>query len=401
MYAASAARLEVLRTGGPQTYGYVEAWFAGSAITVTDENGAQTTHLPLHSDGQNEVAVDGTAPGPRRTLSCTLAPQSGLFDVLARLGVTLRAYTAVRYLDGSVETEPQGRFDVDVTTIGYAANGTISITAPDFWQRIVNARFFTPRAATKNATARAQIASLVTEVVGGTVTDTSTSTATVPAQTWDRDRAQAIQDVAKAASIDFYFDRNGNPCIRDVPVLNPTGSVLTIDASETGILIDAARERNRQKTYNIVVVTGVAADGSSPFAPQYVWDNDATSPTYAGSGTGSGATPPAANTAGAFGQRPYFYSSPLLRSTTQAIAAGQTILARVTALESQLTLTSVPAPMLDDGDTILVTLPGDDSLSVGVTEVHLIDSFTVPLVPHKNAMPISTRSTRPDDTSGA
>ncbi|HEU5026597.1 MAG TPA: DUF5047 domain-containing protein [Spirillospora sp.] len=399
-YPSLANRLDMLRTGGGTVYGYVEAWYAGSAITVDDEDGRPTTRLPLHADGSNQVSVDGSAPGPRRSLSCTLAPLPGLFDALARTGVELRAYTALEYLDGSVDVEPQGRFDVDVAQVSYAPGGAIQLTAPDRWQRIVKARFFTPRASTKNATARSQIASLITEVVGVTVSDEATSTATVPAQTWDQDRAQAIQDLAKAASLDVFFDRNGIPVMRDVPVLDVPGSVLTIDASETGILIDANRERNRQKTYNIVVVTGAAADGTSPFAPQYVWDTNALSPTYAGPGTGAGSLPPPPSSDGSYQQVPYFYPSPLLRNTTQAQAAGRTILARVTALEAQLTLTSVPAPMLDDGDTITALLPGDDALSAGVTEWHLVDGFTVPLVPHKDPMPITTRSTRPDDTSG-
>lgn len=393
MYAVSQRRLDMLRTGGGTVYGYVTATYAGEPVTVTDEFGEQTAHLPLHAEGTNQVAVDGATPGARRVLTATLAPTPGLFEALARPGVELAAYTAIRYLDGSVETEPQGRFDVDVARVGYGSAGMIGLTAPDRWQRIVNARFVVPRASTKSATVGAQIASLLTEVVGGSVTDLATSTATVPAQTWDRDRAQVIQDLAKAAAIDVFFDRNGSPVIRDVPALDPASVALTIDASETGILVDADRERNRQKTYNVVVGGGSAADGTAPFTPQVAWDNASTSDTYAGPGAGVGAVTdlPPASEAGPFGQRPTFYSSPLLTTATQAQTACRTILARVQGAAAQLTLTSIPAPFLDDGDTILVVLPD------GTREVHIINSFTVPLVPHKNPMPISTRSTRPDD----
>jgi hypothetical protein len=401
MYTTTAAWPEILRTGGGWWYGYATATYAGEPIRVDDGDGGLTDHLPLHVDGSNEVPVDGSTPGSRRTLTATLAPIPGLFDALARIGVELRAYSAVRYLDGSVESQPQGVFDVDVARTGYAANGSISLTGVDRWQRVVNGRFFKPRASAHGVTVRAQIATLLTEVLpaGTLVQDLATSTATVPAQTWDRDRDKAIQDLAAAASLDVFFDRNGGPVIRDAPLLAPLAPTFTIDASETGLLIDADRERSRQKTYNIVVVNGQAVDGSAPFATQYVWDNDPTSATYAGSGTGAGSSPPAASTAGSMGQRPTFYSSPLLRNTTQAQAAGRTILQRVLGLEAQLTLSSVPVPMLDDGDTILVQLPGPDAQTKGVTEVHLVDAFTVPLVPHKNPMPITTRSTRPDDVT--
>lgn len=403
MLAVSQNRLDMLRSGGGTVYGYVEAYFGGAVVTVTDEHGRPTTHLPLQEDGTNQVPVDGTSPGPRRTLSCTLAPLDGLFDTLAQVGVELHAFTAVEYLDGTVETEAQGVFDVDVARVGYAADGSIQLTAPDRWQRIVNARFLVPRASDKGVTVRQQIATLLTEALpaGTGVTDTSTSTATVPAQTWDRDRDQAIKDLANSAGLDVYFDRNGSPVIRDVPVLDPASVALTIDASETGILIGASRERSRQKTYNVVVVTGTAADGSVPFTPQVCWDNDVNSATYAGPGAGFGdwTALPSASAAGPFGQRPTFFSSPLITTAEQAVAAGQTILARVAGRAAQLTLTSVPAPFLDDGDTIVVQLPSTDPLGLtpGVSEVHIIDAFTVPLVPHKNPMPLSTRSTRPDD----
>jgi len=402
VYAVSQRRLDVLRTGGVKSYGYVEAWYAGSQITVLDEFGRSTSHLPLQADGTNQVPVDGSAPGPRRTLSLTLAPLPGLFDALAKIGVELHTFTATEYLDGSIDTEPQGIFDVDVASVGYGVSGNITLTAPDRWQRVVNQRFLVPRASTKGATIRAQITSLLLEALpaGTAVSDTSTSTATVPAQTWDEDRAGTIQDLAKSAGLDVYFDRNGSPCIRDVPALNPANVALTIDAAETGILIDASRERNRQKTYNVVVVSGTAADGTTPFTPQVAWDNDATSATYAGPGAGSGpyTSLPAASTAGPFGQRIYKYSSPLITTTSQAVRAAQTILSRVTGLAAQLTLTSVPAPFLDDGDTIVVALPPTDPLNPsGVSEVHIVDGFTVPLVPSKNPMPLTTRSTRPDD----
>jgi hypothetical protein len=403
VYTVSQQRLDMLRTGGGTVYGYVQAYnSSGVQITVPDESGRQTSHLPLQTDGSNQVPVDGTSPGPRRTFTGTLAPLPGLFDALSQGGVELHAFTAIEYLDGTVETEPQGVFDVDVAGVGYAANGNITITAPDRWQRIVNAEFLVPRASTKGATVRAQIASLLTEVLpaGTAVTDTSTSTATVPAQTWDQDRAQTIKDLANSAGLDVGFDRTGTPFIRDVPVLDPTNVALTIDASETGILIDGNRERSRQKTKNVVVITGTAADGSTPFTPQVVWDNDSTSLTYAGPGAGYGdytALPPASE-AGPLGQRITRYSSPLVTTTEQAITAGQAILSRVTGLAAQLTLTSVPAPFLDDGDTIVVVLPPTDPLNlVGVSEVHIVDGFTVPLVPHRNPMPLTTRSTRPDD----
>lgn len=403
MYASlTSAFLPALRAGHT-SYGYLEAWYGGEQVSVDDGLGNSTTRLPLLESGTNQVVVDAATPGARRTLAATLAPVPGLWEALEPAGTELHAFVVVRYLNGVTETVPQGVFPIDVEKIGYGPGGTLSLTAPDRWALIQDARFAAPRAADAGATNRVQIASLLTEALpsGLTVSDTGTSTATVPAQTWDRDRDQAVQALAKAASLDVFFDRNGIPVIRDVPVLNPSDPAWTIDQGPGGVLIDADRERNRQKTYNVVVVSPQQLNGDAPFAPVVVWDADSSSPTYAGPGAGVGGLTdlPDASEAGPFGQRFTFYSSPLLTTTGQAQAAGLTILARVTGLAAQLTLTSVPNAALDDGDTILVTLPPLRRPGDSVTEVHIVDGFTVPLVPSRNAMPVTTRSTRPDDVT--
>lgn len=399
MYAGISAQFLPALRGSHTAYGYMEAWRNGARVAMDDG----TTSLPILESGSNQVAVDASTPGVRRTLSGTLAPAPGLFELLAPTGTELRAFVSLRYPTGAVETVPQGRFDVDSQKVGYGTGGTLTLTAPDRWVRIQNARFLAPRASTPGATARAQIAALLLEALpaGTSVTDIATSTATVPAQTWDRDRDQAIQDLATAASLDVYFDRNGNPVIRDAPVLNPTAPAWTVDAGANGVLLDASRERNRQKVYNLVVVNGSQVNGVAPFPTQYVWDANPTSATFAGSGSGSGPTPPSPSTAGPFGQRPYFYTSPLLANAAQAQAAGATILSRVVAMAAQLSLTSAHNPALDDGDTITVILPAGRRGLAQPIESHLVTGMTVPLVPSLNAMPITTRSTRPDDTSGA
>lgn len=392
MYSVSAAFLGAIRSAF-EGYGYVQAYSGGSLITMPDGG----TWLPLKADGTNQVAVDGSTPGVRRTLTMTLTKTPGLWDLLAPTGVELKAFTQIRYPSGATETVPQGVFVLDSQQMGYTASGDLSITAPDRWVKIQRARFLVPRASTSAFTLRQQIAALITEVVGGTVTDTGTSTATVGAQVWDRDRDKAIQDMATAGSLDVMFDRNGNPVIRDVPVLQATG-VWTVDEGDGGAMVDANRQRDRQRTRNVVVVHGSANDGSALFNPAAAWDNNSLSPTYAGPGAGSGLVGdvPAASSAGPFGQVPYFYSSPLLRSTTQAQVVALTMLAKFTGLNAQVDLTSVPNIALDDGDTIEVTYPRERWDLARVSERHLVETLTVPLAWHKNPLKIGTRSTVAD-----
>jgi hypothetical protein len=419
MYPTSSALPEAVR-GPHAAYSYVEAWRGGVQLEVPEAQGeliatavAGFGDQPFGSSAfggvvefeqrpgvlpllDGSLVIDGATPGVRCTLSASFAPVPGLWDVLSPVGTELRVFSVLRYPAGATETIPQGVFDVDVQSMGYGVSGEIRVTAPDRWERIRRARFLTPRASTEGATVRQQIASLLLEVLpaGSAVADTATSTATVPRQTWDRDRDKAIQDLAKAASLDVYMGRQGNPVIRNAPTLSAS-PVWDVDAGASGVLVSADRERNRQKTYNIVVVNSSAQDGPL-FPTQYVWDNDPDSPTYAGPGSGVGETPPAASSAGPFGQRPFFYSSPLLLNFTQARVAGATILEKVMGLAAQLTLSSVSNPALEVGDTIRVTLPKERFDIARPVERHIIDALTIPLAPHKSAQRIETRSTVAD-----
>jgi hypothetical protein len=390
----SGTYLTALR--GPHTaYGYCEAWYGGARLDVPMPDGSTSTRLPLRVDGTNEVRVDGTTPGSRRTVSLTLPNTDPLWNLLSPIGVELKPFTVLKYMNGVTEAVPQGVFPVDVQRMGYGPGGTLTLTAPDRWDRVKKARFFAPRQF-GGGTNRALIATLLGEVFPAlTVSDTATSGVTVPVQTEDRDRAGFLGKLAAAASVDVGFDRNGSPFIRNVPTIS-NSPVWDVDAGPSGVLVDADRSRDRQRTYNIVVVNGQTTDGTAPFPTVYVWDNDSTSPTFAGSGTGSGTTPPSAGTAGPFGQVPYFYTSPLLTTSAQAIAAGQTLLEKVRGLAAQLTASAYTNPALDDGDTIRVSLPKRRWDQPRPVELHIADAFTVPLVPSKNAQRIETRSTKAD-----
>jgi hypothetical protein len=345
------------------------------------------------------VSVDGANPGVRRTCTLTLAAVPGLWEMLAPIGTELKVWTAIRFPSGKTEAVPQGVFPIDVQRISYGPDGSLSLTAPDGWVRVQNGRFFTPRQFGGGGDVRALISQLLQEVLpaNAPITNVGSNNAPIPVLSEDKDRAGLIQKLAKAGSLDVYFDREGTPIIRDAPEMSAQ-TVWDVDAGPKGVMISADRERNRQKTYNIVVVNGTKNDdGTPPFPTQYVWDANPNSPTYAGPGTGAGDTPPPQTLAGPFGQRPTFYASPLLTSAAQAQKAGLTILQRVTGLAAQLKATAVSNPALDDGDTIRVQLPKEGRNRRQV-ELHIIDSLTVPLVPSKNAQSISTRSTRADDT---
>jgi hypothetical protein len=336
--------------------------------------------------------TDTIKPGVRRNLTLDLAPSPGLFDLLAPTGTTLGVQAVITYTNRSVVTIPMGVFDVDSENMVEGDDGSVSLTAPDKWVKIQRARFLWPTGPQVGIAVTQQIAYLIRDALGPTepVNITATSTATVGPLTWEKDRAQAINDLAGAIGAWVYFDRSGTATIADIPSIGASADWLT-DASASGVLTSLKRSRDRSKTCNVVVVTSTASDGEA-FPTQYVWDNDPYSPTYAGT------DPPSAADAGPFGIVPYFYDTPLPLTVDQARAAGYTILARTTGLASQASAGQVPNPAVDAFD-IFDVLPPEERYDIPrVLERHIADTVTHPLVVGPEQQ-IDMRSTRTDPYS--
>ncbi len=370
MHTVSSAFLDALRHPHAAV-SVVEAWRGGKRVA---------SNLPVEG---GEVTVDAGSK-VRRSLSVTLAAEPGLWDKLSPVGTELAVHRGIRFPNGQVELIPLGVFVIDVQKMGYAPNGRLALTAPDRWVRVQRARFERPSASVRGARTRDEMSRLVGAAVPGVPrTATATSRTRLPPVVWERDRDKAVEDMGRSIGAEALFDGHGHAVIRDVSTLAQPSKWL-VDASATGVLLGADRERNRQRTYNVVVVSSERTDGRPPFPPQVVADTDRKSPTYVG---------------GPFGRVPYFYTSPLLTTAEQAQAAGRSILDRVRGLAAQLTLESVVNPSLDAGDVLDVLLPPERRGLARPVERHIIDRLTVPLTPD-GSQTILTRSSRPDDDEG-
>lgn len=312
--------------------------------------------------------------GVRRTLDLTVTDRA-LWDSLEPIGTELLPYRGVRYPSGVTELVPLGVFRVDSHGMSVAPGGGITIrSAPDRWSQVQKARFETPRASNAGDLAVAEVVDLVAEAVPTAgVTNTATSTATVGALVYDRDRDRIISELLTAAGADAYFDNNGDLVVADQPLLGQAPA-WTVDASETGVLLAGERGRDRTRTYNVVVVNVGVIDGQEPPAPVVVEDDDPTSATYV---------------SGPMGRVPYFWTSPLMLDTAGMTDAGTKILNRVKGNNAQLDLTAAVHPGLEPGDVIQVIT------SDGTVEWHLCTEVTVPLTVD-GTQTIATQSSRPD-----
>jgi hypothetical protein len=396
--SAGVAQPDVLtqlwRSGG-HTITYTVAASSGG-VPVQGAQALQPT------DGR---ITDTNKPGVRRTLNLELAREviGGRFldELLPPQGTILTVTAHVSANSVPVADIPMGVFDVDTVEVS-EGDGKISITAPDKWQRIVRSRFLVPRASQPGFPVTQQITWLIQDALGPneTVLNLATSTAQVGALSWDRDRDKAIQELAQSIGAWVYFDRTGQAVIADIPTIGAHADWLVNAGSESAVLVSIDRQRSRQNTYNVVVVSSSAAEGDA-FPPQVVFDHDINSPTYAG-------TDPLNDpgSAGPFGIVPMFYSSPIVGSVSEALTAGTAILAQTVGLASSVSLSAVPNPQVDAWDVIDVLPPAQQWAPDRVFERHVVDTVVHPLAFGDSASPmtITGRSTRSDpyvsDVSG-
>jgi len=370
---------QAIRSGGVAISYTVDALFDGSPVA------GATDLRPVAGS-----IVDTAKPGVRRTLTCTFAPQPGLYDLLAPAGVLLRATANVRLTHRDTVTIPMGVFDVDRQSISDGGGG-VTLTAPDKWRRIQRARFIQPYPSEKGNTVTGQITLLIKGALGmGEPVITRTTNMTrVGAMTWEQDRDKAILELAESIGCWVYFDRDGVATIADLP-RSIRAADWIVDASANGVLLSAERSRSRENTSNVVVVSSSASEGEK-FPPQIVWDDDPSSPTYAG-------TDPIMNpsSAGPFGLVPYYFDTPILTTVEAARRAGRTILSRTRGLASQVSLGQVPNPAVDAMDALDVLPPRERYDTPRVLERHVADTVTHPLA-LDSPQNIEGRSTRTED----
>jgi hypothetical protein len=330
--------------------------------------------------------IDTTRPGVRRTLSpLELPPIPGLYDLLVPYGTRLTATAHVRLTSQTVVDIPMGVFPVSSEKLS-AGGGGLSVTADDKWSLVQAADFLQPFSSTPGISVSSQIAVLLQKVFGAgeVINRIDTSTAVMGSQTWDSNLAQAILDLAKGAGLWVYFDRSGVATIDDAPSLGTSADWL-LDAPT-----ELDRERSRERTRNVVVVSSSQADAEA-FPTQILWDNDVNSPTYAG-------TDPllSPGTAGPFGISVLRYDTPLPLTAGEAVNTGRSILYQVVGLASQVSLGTAPNPAIDAGDVLDVLPPKERYDIPRLLERHMADTVTHPVGVDDTGQHIEGRSTRTD-----
>lgn len=331
------------------------------------------------------VRIDATA-SIRRTLDLTLPPREATYQVLDTPGGEITVSQAVRFVNGTRETVPLGVFIVDADKMGYQPNDSLTLTCPDRWLKVQRNRFGLNRASVPGNAAWEEIQRLVEDCWGGSYpfpgwahVDTTATTKVGPLIWDDGDREAAIKQLCRDNAVQVFFDENGEGVLRPIPTLSDTSTpVFTVDAGATGVMVAADRSRDRSQLHNAIILTTSATDVT--FDPVEVKNTTPGDPL---------------NVSGPLGYVPLEYSSPTLRNSTQARAAGVKMLGQQLGTAKQLEIESFGNFALDGEDIITVRLPRTDLNLPRPVELHIIDAITNPFQPGTTQQ-IQTRSTRPD-----
>lgn len=277
-------------------------------------------------------------------------------DLLAPKGTEVRPARGLVLADGSVEWVPLGVLGIAEPRIASTEGGvSIDITAMDRVHAMRSRRFTTPWTVAAGTATHDAIAAIVTsrlpvatrlQITGYTTPELSYEALSDP---WD-----AVRDLADSDALVAAFDPLGTlAVVRDEPVA--TGVVYA--PGPDSFTMSTTRSITSENTYSGVIVR-VEHPDADPFTVE-VWDLDPASPTYAD---------------GPFGRRPYGYASPVIRTQAQALAVGQTILARVTRMRQEAALETVGHPGHEVGDLVEVVDPRTQTSGLWVVvggKVHL------------------------------
>jgi hypothetical protein len=337
-------------------FGHVVVAYAG----IIPAGGGAEVAVPIVS---GEVTLDRTAQ-LRRQGSLTVPITPDLMTVTTPpidvrtlpFGGYVKLKRGLRYGTGATEFADLGYLRIEsVTTNAIGDAATLALS--DRMAQIRDEVLLAPYTPTILPSAAAQF--LVNDVFGAAIAYSITPGANESALVdvvWERERDTAVAYLARSAGCEAFFDALGGFVYKPVPSLSAS-PVWTIDASETGVLLDVTETLDRTASYNGVLAMGQPSADQPPVSALVV-DSTPGSPTLWG---------------GPFGKVARVEQNASIMTTAQATDAATALLNSGLGIARNLDLAAVPNPALEPGDVIDVVFPD------GRSERHIIDALAIPL----------------------
>lgn len=294
-------------------------------------------------------------------------------DPLNPYGPIIRVYSGIEFGDGSQRYAWQvfgGRIQ---QTVWDSGTGTVDVAASDFADDVISNGFLAPVNSSVGVACTDQIHELI---LGGypraTFGTDDVFNAVMPQLTWESDRGQALDEVAKSLGALWYPLANEQFVTRRYPWTVATNPVVTLRGGPGGHITGAQATRSRQDVCNALAVTGERADGTIPVYATSL-DENPDSPTYV---------------RGPFGRRTrtVHLQTPTTQGQVQSVS--NDLLQSWKALTESWNLTIIPDASLELGDVIGIEV----GKRTGVVQV--VQAFTLPL-DLSGSMPVSCRALVP------
>lgn len=358
----------------PTSDAFKAAILAGNQLT--------TVHVTVTLDGEvqatlnvlsGSVGYDGRREGPLRTLSLSVAPGDGLWNLLNTPGIEFVVSRGLM-IAGIEEAVPLGTFVLD-SDLSQTDDEAITINAADRSRRISRARWTDPYAIAAGTDVGTAIGAMLTDrwpdcplgfsTLGAT---TGAKIAYVPGA--DSDPWKDAKALAFAHGFELCFDRNGYADILTVPDPETAPADVTYHDGELDVILSETRTSLISQVYSGAIARGEGSEIAVPVQGE-AWDDDPYSPTYY---------------LGAFGKVPIFYDSPLLTTQASVDSAAATLLAKKKGRAEQLSWDLIVNPAHDAFDVV-------DFVADGATRRFMFDEGTIPLTANES-MKATARKTR-------
>lgn len=286
-----------------------------------------------------------------------------IFNELLSGSVELQIKRGLVLANGTTEYVSLGIFSTDTCEYNADVTGTIKWQGSDRSKKISRAKFTDPYQIASGTTLAAAGTTLlqsrwadvpvnftnVSETIGVTITFEAGE---------NSDPWEVARQLFSDYGYDLHFDGNGQAVAILVPDPATSVSVFDFGTGATQLILDATISGSLEKTYNGVIVTGEGTNITTPVRSE-AFDTDPNSPTFYG---------------GPYGKVPFFYSSPLLTTTTLCSVVALKILAIVKGKTTQLSWPAVVNPALEPLDVVQLNFDGTQTRAV-------IDQLTIPLAP--------------------
>jgi hypothetical protein len=366
------AALGVLAGPSIKRFARIESW-QGDTLLAAD--------IPLVSateEGDDSLRV------PERITFTVPAVEDGYAWVpseydspLGAYGQQVRVSLGIEVSNGQIEYVNRGWFLINTTS---TQGDTLTVEALGLLSLVDEAVLPTEYQPKTGATLAAVVRALVEPGITVNTDSAPADRAALTTITYSDNRLDSVLAVVDAWPAIARMTEDGFLEITPVPDDPVQGDVvLTLTDGTNGTVIDSAADVSREGAFNSVVAKGQYPDTDATKAGQEiiqtVYDTDPASPYRNG---------------GPFSPYlvPYGYSSPLLTTPAQTLAAAKSVLKRLRKNASRtVQVTCVPHPGIQLGD--VVNLTSERLALAGV--IGTVDAFTLPYLAEGGAMGLTVR----------